>query len=62
MVSSLDDEYSVTRVAAKVDWYIPCVRCSRGGASGRIFGGRTGWVVVCGCVMGLYMCVFVKCV
>ena len=39
--SSLNDEYSVTRVATM---------CSRGGASGRSGGGRLEWAVgwVCG--------------
>ena len=48
--SSLDDEYSVTRVATKVAWYIPCVMWSRVGESGRSYGGRLEWVVgwVCG--------------
>ena len=45
MRSSLDDEYSVTCVATKVAWYIPCVIWSRGGASGRSDGGRLEWVV-----------------
>ena len=29
----------------KAAWYIPCVRWSRGGASGRSDGGRLIWVV-----------------
>ena len=50
MVSSLDDKYSVTRVATEVAWYNPCVMWSRGGASGRSDGGILEWVVgwVCG--------------
>ena len=39
MGSSLDDEYSVTRVTTEVAWYSPCVRWVRGGASGSIDGG-----------------------
>ena len=39
--SSLDEEYSVTCVATKVVWYIPCVRWIRGGDSGRSYGGCT---------------------
>ena len=38
--SSLDDEYSVTRVATEVAWYSPFVMWSRGGASGRNDGRR----------------------
>ena len=38
--SSLYGEYSVTRAAAKVAWYSPCVRRSRDGASARIVGER----------------------
>ena len=45
MGSSLDDEYSVTRVATKVTCYNPCVRWSRGGVSGRSDIGCKGWVV-----------------
>ena len=40
VVFSLEYEYSVTSVAAKVAWYIPCVRWSRGGMSARSDGGR----------------------
>ena len=36
----LEYKYSVTRVAAKVDWYIPCVRFSRVGESASSDGGR----------------------
>ena len=48
--SIFDDKYSVICVATKVAWYITCVRCSRGGASGMSYGGCTWWVVglVCG--------------
>ena len=48
--SSLDDKYSVTCVATKVAWYIPCVIWSRGRASGRSDGGILEWVVcwLCG--------------
>ena len=45
MRSSLDDEYSVTCVATKVAWYIPCVIWSRGGASVRSDGGCKVWVI-----------------
>ena len=38
--SSLDYEYSVTHVAAKETCYSPCVRWSRGGASGNSVGGE----------------------
>ena len=38
--SSIDGEYSVTRAAANVACYSPCVRRSRDGASARTVGGR----------------------
>ena len=57
--SSLDDEYSVTRVVANVAWYNTCMICSRGGSCGNCFGGgkilMVGWVCrreFCGCVFG----------
>ena len=50
MLSSLDDEYSVTHVATEVASNILFVMWVRGGASGRSDGGRLVWVVgwVCG--------------
>ena len=60
MGSSLDDKYSVTRVAAKVAWYSSCVRWSRGGAIVRSVGGRIVWVVGWGCGRGFSGRVFVK--
>ena len=59
MVSSLDDEYSVTYVATKETWYSPCVIWGRGGASGGSVGRRKVWVVDWGCVRAFYGCVFV---
>ena len=58
--SSLDDKYSVTRVASKAACYIPCVRWGRGGASARSVGGRIGWVVGLACGRGFSGYVFVK--
>ena len=43
MGSSLDGEYSVTRVYANVACYIPFMRFSRGGGRGRSVGGVTRW-------------------
>ena len=45
MGSILDEKYSVTHVASNAAWYIPCVRCSRCGASAGSVGQRIGWVV-----------------
>ena len=39
--SSLDNKYTVTRVATKAAWDIPCVRLNMGRASGRSDGGCT---------------------
>ena len=39
MKYSLDNEYSVTRVATKVAWYIPCMIWSRDVTSERSVGG-----------------------
>ena len=43
VVYSLYDEYSVTCVATKLAWCSLCMRCSRGGYSGSIFGGVKDW-------------------
>ena len=43
MGSRIDDEYSVTRVAIEVAWYIPCVMWISGGAGGSSDGGRLKW-------------------
>ena len=45
MGSILEDEYSVTYVAAHAAWYRLCVRWSRGGAIARSDGGRIFWVL-----------------
>ena len=58
MGSSLDNNYSVTRVATEVAWYSPCVMWSRVGASGRSNGGRLEWVVGCVCGRGFVGIVF----
>ena len=42
MGSSLDDEYSVTYVAAKLAWYSPCIRWSKDWVSGRSRGEGKG--------------------
>ena len=60
VISSLDNDYSVARVATKVAWYILFMRCSRGGASGRSVSGGTGWMVGRVCGRGLYGYMFVK--
>ena len=57
---SLDDEYSVTRVDATVDWYNPCVIWSRCGASGRSVDGMKGRVIGWVYGRGLSVCFFVK--
>ena len=54
VVFILDDEYSVTRVTTKVACYIPCVRCSRGGESGRVDGGCKVCLVCWVCRRGFY--------
>ena len=57
---SIDDKYSVIRVAMKVAWYIPCLRWIKSGAIVRVVGGGkilvVGWV----CRRGLCGCIFVK--
>ena len=45
MRSSLEYEYSVTRVDAKTAWDSPCVRWSRGGSGARSDGGRILWLL-----------------
>ena len=52
MVSNLYGEYSVTHAAAKVAWYSPYMRWSRGGVSVRSVGGDKGWVIGLGCGRG----------
>ena len=58
--SILDDNYSVTRVATTVAWYLPCMICIRSGDMGRSVGGVkiyvAGWV----CGRGFYIYIFVK--
>ena len=54
LVFSLNDECSVTRVATEVVWYSSHMKWSKGGESGRVFGGGTGWLVGCVCGRGLY--------
>ena len=60
VVSRLYDKYNMTCVATKVAWYIPCVRLSRGWASGRIASGCKGWVVGWVCGRGLCEYGFLK--
>ena len=62
MGSSLDDEYSVTRVAANVAWYSPYMRWIRGWEIGRSVGGGKTWVA--GWVFERVFCVCdsIKCV
>ena len=62
MGSSLDGKHSTTRFTAKVAWYRPCMRWSRGGASGRCVGEGKIWVVGWVCRRGFFRRVFVKCV
>ena len=45
VVSSLDDEYSVTCVATEVAWYSPCVMWIRDGDIVRSDGGILEWVL-----------------
>ena len=58
MVSSLDDKYSVTRVATEVAWYGPFVMWSRGGAIGRSDVERLRWVVGWVCRRGVVVIEF----
>ena len=52
MGSSLDEYYSVTRVATAVACYITFMMWSRGGASGMSDGGILEWVLGWVCVRG----------
>ena len=56
----IDDEYSVTRVSAKVAWYIPYMKWSRGGTSRKSVGWGQGWVLSWECGRGFYGCDFFK--
>ena len=60
MGSSLEDEYSVTCVAAKAGWYSPCVRRIGGGASAKSDGGIILWMVGWVCGKGFVGCEFVN--
>ena len=57
---TLDGEYSVTCVDAKVACYILCMRWIRGGSIGRSVGGGKMWGVYWVCERGLCGWVFVK--
>ena len=60
MGSSLDEYYSVTRVATAVACYITFMMLSRGGASGMSDGGILEWVLGWVCVRGFIGCEFLN--